>query len=139
MPSNQGGKRVRSILSTVNFMSLEPKESMSPQEIIERLANGIDPITGEILSDQGPFNQPDVIRALFAAAQALRTRADADDGQPPSGAKPLNAGKAWSPEEDELLLREFDAGVAPKELAKKHGRTKGAIDSRLVKHGRLQR
>ncbi|WP_060289144.1 hypothetical protein [Burkholderia ubonensis] len=112
---------------------------MSPQEIIERLANGIDPITGEILSDQGPFNQPEVIRALFAAAQALRAVADASERQPPPNAKPLNAGRAWSPEEDEQLLRKFDAGVAPKELAKIHGRTKGAIDSRLVKHGRLQR
>ncbi|WP_423383562.1 hypothetical protein [Burkholderia sp. LMG 32019] len=112
---------------------------MSPLEIIERLANGIDPITGEILSDQGPFNQPEVIRALFAAAQALRANAGGGDGQPSSDGKPLNAGRAWSPDEDELLLREFDAGVTPKALAKMHGRTKGAIDSRLVKHGRLQR
>jgi hypothetical protein len=47
---------------------------MSPleaQKIVESLANGIDPETGEILPAQSTFNNPQVIRALFVAAKAL--------------------------------------------------------------------
>ena len=47
---------------------------MSPNEaklIIETLANGIDPETGEDLSGQSIFNNPQVIRALFVATKAL--------------------------------------------------------------------
>jgi hypothetical protein len=34
-------------------------------------ANGINPITGEILPDASPYNDPAVIRALFEALRAL--------------------------------------------------------------------
>jgi hypothetical protein len=47
---------------------------MSPNEaksIIEALANGVDPETGEVLSAQSVFNNPQVIRALFIATNAL--------------------------------------------------------------------
>jgi hypothetical protein len=115
---------------------------MSPQEalpIIKTLADGIDPLTGEVLSDQSPFNQPEVIRALFVAAQALNEATAAPKGARANKDRPGNAGRAWPPEEDEQLLKAFDAGTPPRELAMKHGRTKGAIDSRLAKHGRIQR
>ena len=42
------------------------------REIVEALANGINPITGEILSKESCFNEPDVIRALFAATEELK-------------------------------------------------------------------
>lgn len=112
---------------------------MTALEIVESLAKGIDPATGEILSEHGPFNDPKVIRALFEAANALRTVTDAGLQSPDKSPKPSNAGHAWPPEEDVRLLADFDAGVTPKELALKHGRTTGAIKSRLVKHGRIER
>ncbi|EGU61756.1 hypothetical protein VINI7043_21551 [Vibrio nigripulchritudo ATCC 27043] len=34
-------------------------------EIVEALANGINPQTGEVLPSESPYNSPDVIRALF--------------------------------------------------------------------------
>ena len=52
--------------------------TMSPlkaKEIIEALANGIDPETGEILPAQSPVNNPQVIRALFVAGKALDSMA----------------------------------------------------------------
>ncbi|GAB2483942.1 hypothetical protein GCM10027082_38570 [Comamonas humi] len=111
---------------------------MSPLEarpILEALARGIDPETGEILPEPGVLHSPQVIRALFIAAQALD--GDAGRGKP---AKPLpgNAGRAWSSEEDEELLARFDAGIPVKELAEKHARSRGAIHSRLLRLGRLQ-
>jgi len=112
---------------------------MSPQHalsIIQTLASGTDPSTGEVLADQSPFNQPDVIRALFVAAAALGSVPGAGDRRATSKPRPSNAGQPWSPEEDQILLDGHDAGLTPKELAARHGRTKGAIDSRLVKLGR---
>ncbi|OXC79329.1 hypothetical protein [Caballeronia sordidicola] len=111
---------------------------MNPVEAkttLERLARGIDPETGEVLAEQSPFNNPQVIRALFFAVKELEKLA------PPARAvreRPANAGRSWSEVEDARLLKSFDAGVSPKDLAQLHGRTKGAIDSRLVKLGRVE-
>ena len=82
---------------------------MSPLEarkIIDALANGIDPETGEILPEQSTFNNPQVIRALFVAAKALdnaERRAERDNSLPG------NAGRPWSDLEDQQLLALFDA------------------------------
>ena len=111
---------------------------MSPLEakkIIESLANGIDPETGEILPAQSTFNSPQVIRALFVAGNALEKaakRAERDNSLPG------NAGRSWSDEEDQALLVNFDSGAPVKEIAVKHGRTQGAIAARLVRLGRIK-
>ena len=111
---------------------------MSPLEarkIIDALANGIDPETGEILPTQSAFNSPQVIRALFVAVKALdraAKRAERDNSLPD------NAGRSWSDVEDKELLAIFDAGTPVKEIATKHGRTRGAIASRLVRLGRIK-
>ena len=44
-----------------------------------------------------------------------------------------NAGSLWSVEEDERLTSAFKSGMAISEIAKNHGRTNGAIRSRLKK------
>ncbi len=119
-----------------------PETTMSPQQalqIVQQLADGIDPTTGEVLSAESPFNQPEVIRALNLASNALKAHGLDAKAAPTQKPRPENAGRSWSPQEDAELLAEFDAGIVPKELAVKHGRTKGAIESRLVKHGRIQR
>ena len=111
---------------------------MSPLEakkIIDALANGIDPETGEILPSQSTFNSPQVIRALFVAVSALdkaARRADRDT------ALPKNAGRSWSDEEDKQFLVIFDSGTPVKEIESRHGRTLGAITSRLVRLGRIK-
>jgi len=45
-----------------------PNES---KQLIEYLAKGIDPITGKVLPNESPYNNPDIIRALFLAVKAL--------------------------------------------------------------------
>jgi len=111
---------------------------MSPLEakkIIESLADGIDPETGEILPAQSTFNSPQVIRALHVAGAALAKaakRAERDNSLPG------NAGHSWSDEEDQTLLASFDSGTPVKEIASKHGRTQGAIAARLVRLGRIK-
>ncbi len=111
---------------------------MSPLEaknIIDALANGIDPETGEVLLAQSTFNHPQVIRALFVAVAALdRSLKRAER----SKALPENAGRSWSENEDKELLALFDSGTPAKEIAQKHGRTLGSIASRLVRLGRIK-
>ena len=111
---------------------------MSPLEakkIIDALANGIDPETGEILPSQSTFNNPQVIRALFVAATALDRAAKREVRD---NSLPGNAGRSWSETEDKELLAIFDTGTPVKEIAAKHGRTQGAIAARLVRLGRIK-
>jgi hypothetical protein len=115
-----------------SFRFMSPFEA---KQIIDSLANGIDPDTGEILSAQGVFNSPQVIRALFIAGRALDNlakRAERD------GALPENAGRSWSAEEDKDLLAMFDSGLPVKDISAKHARTHGAITARLVRLGRIK-
>ncbi|MCK4140068.1 hypothetical protein KM864_18475 (plasmid) [Ralstonia solanacearum] len=103
--------------------------------LLKALARGIDPVTGEDLGNDSPFNNSEVIRALLCAVDALEpTR------RPPrqDGDRPANAGTSWTAAEDKRLLEAFDAGSTPGQLAIEHGRTRGAITARLTKHGRLQ-
>ena len=48
---------------------------------------------------------------------------------------PENHGKSWTPEEDKQLLSRFHSGLPSEEIAKKHKRGVGGIQSRLVKLG----
>jgi hypothetical protein len=78
---------------------------------------------------------PDVVRALFLGAESLEGRARTAHR---NGNLPRNAGKAWTPEEDQRLLTGFDGGAAVEVLAATHERTRAGIEARLVKHGRLE-
>ena len=104
------------------------------REIINVLAQGIHPITGEAMPADSPYNEPPVIRALFAVSRALEgcdsTRVRRD--------LPANAGKAWSPEEDDRLAAAFDAGQDLKQMALDLGRSRVAVEARLVKLGRIE-
>jgi hypothetical protein len=110
---------------------MDPAEA---KQILEALANGVDPSTGEVFSEQSPFNHPPVIRALFCAVRELEKL-----GKPARSTElPSNAGKPWSADEDARLVQAFDEGMPIKELAQQHARSKGSITSRLIRLGRLQ-
>ncbi|MFZ6713041.1 hypothetical protein [Undibacterium sp. TC9W] len=121
---------------------------MTPQKaktILESLALGIHPETGDALPDEGIFNQPQIIRALFLAAQALgagRQETEVAMAKSASNEKqkslPTNAGKPWTAIDDTELLAAFDAGAQVSEIAREFGRSRGSINSRLVRLGRLQ-
>ena len=53
--------------------------------------------------------------------------------------QPANTGKPWTEMEEDKLLDEFDSKVPIAEIAKEHGRSRGGIEARLVKLGRLTR
>lgn len=91
--------------------------------VVESLANGTDP---------NAFHSPDTIRALFAASAFLK-----EDARRKPATKLTSAGAPWSAEEDERLCREYDAKMTTSQIALQHGRSSGAISSRLVKLGRI--
>jgi hypothetical protein len=102
--------------------------------IVQSLANGVDPLTGEALPDSSPYNEPKVIRALFESLRALEKLGQQDGRQ---RSFPDNAGKPWSTDEERSLVDAFDRGTPVRQMAAEHGRTEGAITSRLIRLGRL--
>ncbi|OFI35332.1 hypothetical protein [Alteromonas lipolytica] len=102
--------------------------------LIHALSQGIDPVSGEMLHQDSCFNQPAVIRALYAAHSALEKSLAYEKRK---RALPENAGKAWDLSEDEQLIRLFDEGTSLAELAKQHHRTSGSIKARLEKLGKI--
>jgi hypothetical protein len=59
----------------------------------------------------------DVIRALFAAAQALEHLFDEPAAQASTTKKAQNAGASWPPEEDDRLVKAYDEGTNVAALA----------------------
>lgn len=101
------------------------------KEIVRILADGIDPITGEILPEDSVYNSPEVIRTLFTLLEATSMARENHQTR--------NAGKPWTEAEDDKLREEFDSKIKISEIAKEHGRTYGAIVSRLEKLGLKKR
>jgi len=104
-------------------------EDIKAAEILKSLA------AGENAADAATLQSPDVVRALFLAAESLEARAR---GSRRNSNLPRNAGKTWTQQEDERLLASFDGGTTLEALAVAHERTRAGIEARLVKHGRLE-
>jgi hypothetical protein len=110
------------------------------RQIIDTLAQGIHPITGEAMPDDSPYNAPPVIRALHAVSRALDGASPATgpaEESPRRRNQPPNAGKAWSAQEDAALETAFDAGIPLKQVAQELGRTAFAVEQRLIKIGKV--
>jgi hypothetical protein len=109
-------------------------EDTKAAEILKSLASGTSPAGDGPLPEVPALQSPDVVRALFMAADSLEARARLARR---NAGLPRNAGKTWSAEEDERLLAGFDGGATVAALAATHERTPAGIEARLVKHGRL--
>jgi len=98
-------------------------------EIIRRLAEGIDPFTGEVFSAGSPYQNVQTVRALYKALEVMGKREQRKN-------QPASAGNKWTDEESQSLATEFDSGMSVDEIAQRHQRTKVAIVARLVKIGK---
>lgn len=105
---------------------------LAATEILRGLADGVDPLTGEFLSDQCICNRAEVVRAFHCILRKLEQEMDKQKKKLPE-----NAGKPWSSEDDIALAKMFDAGCSKKELRERFQRTSGAIDARLVRIGKI--
>ena len=97
------------------------------KEIISILAEGIDPITGEVLPDECICNKPEVIRAFYCILNEKNIKSKA--------LSPENAGKPWTEENDVELTSLYNSGMKKSELQKHFKRTSASIEARLLKLG----
>ncbi|MET1054617.1 MAG: hypothetical protein ABWY16_04855 [Pedobacter sp.] len=107
-----------------------PEKRMSDHDryfpILQLLADGVNPVSGDVFPAGSIYQQPEIIRALFYAVNEVRSGV----GNTKRGG---NQGKPWSPEEEELLIQQFHEEMKISEIARVHERTTGSIRARLVK------
>ena len=106
-------------------------------KILNALANGVHPATGEIFAADSAYQHPETVRALFEAVRALEGSRPATSADRNTGDMPANTFVRWTREEEERLAAGFDAGRTTAELAKAHNRSRAAIEARLLKMGKL--
>ena len=102
------------------------------KEILETLADGVNPMTGEILPNWDSCNQLEVVRAIHTALKHIVV--EPEKSKRP---QPENAGKPWTEADEEILCRMFDTGCTKKEMCNHFQRSQGAIAARLVRLGKI--
>jgi hypothetical protein len=105
---------------------------MERDEVLQRLrawTTVVDPASGEALPLAHALRHGEVQATLAAALVLLEAR---------GAARPRNAGRAWSADDDAKLAELFDHGTGVARLAEELGRTRGSITARLVKLGKLE-
>src|SRR5687767_11193056 len=108
-------------------------------KILNALANGVHPATGEVFAADSAYQHPDTVRALFEAVRAMEGRraAPAGTAERKTGDIPANTFVRWTAEEEERLAAGFDAGRTSAELARLHNRSRAAVEARLLKLGKI--
>ncbi|MDV6254366.1 hypothetical protein [Vibrio sp. EA2] len=113
------------------------QESAYP--IIDALANGIDPNTGECFPDDSPYNNPDVIRALFYVLRNKPTqkkhKKSLEEKQQENISKglPKNYGLPWTDDAVEYVINQYQANVPLDEIAQGVARKPNSIIGLLKK------
>ena len=110
--------------------------------ILNALANGVHPATGEKFAADSPYQHPDSVRALFEALRAVEGGGAAAAAPAPAPTQrpalpESGRGSRWSPEEEERLATAFDGGQSVDALARAHNRSRAGIEARLVKLGKM--
>ncbi len=108
-------------------------DKATAKEILSALAEGVNPITGEILPAEDSCNQVEVVRAIYVVLRSMEAEPPA-----PSVKKRLHAGDPWTAEEELQLIDEFQSGMTGYKMAQTHGRTQRGISARLVKLGLIE-
>ncbi len=103
------------------------------RRIFAKLAEGIDPVSGDAFPEDSPYRDPQIIAALRYAL-TMRDPRQGREGQPVR-ADAINHGKAWTPTDRERVAAAFNNGVKLSLIAKDHGRTYGSIRGELIKQG----
>ena len=107
--------------------------------IVQALASGHDPATGEALPADHLCQQPDVIRALLHTVDLVERAARRERGlQRARLTMPSNTGKNWTGEEDRALIQRFRSGASIADMATLHARTTNSITARLEKLGQIK-
>lgn len=125
------GSHLGMLASGLEMKDMDTSEAL---RILQALADGVDPHSGEVSPDESPYQHPQVVRALFRAIEVLK-RVEVTERRQQD--LPEKAGQVWDAEEEERLCEGFNQGLTIRELAQQQQRTEGAIQSRLEKLGKL--
>ncbi|WOH37824.1 hypothetical protein RI844_00880 [Thalassotalea fonticola] len=111
-------------------------------QTIITLANGVNPITGEVFPAESPYNSPEIIRALFTCLEHIknplkRGRMSVEQKQQANELKglPKNCGLPWTGDVKTSLAENFNNGENFKQLAQHFQRTTASIKAELLKQG----
>lgn len=100
------------------------------KQLLAGLADGVNPLTGEILPENCICNQPEIIRAFYCILKEFTVKTKEPKAE--------NTGKPWSAEDDAMLAKMFDSGCSRKEMQERFKRSDGALAARLVRLGKIQ-
>jgi hypothetical protein len=100
-------------------------ENRVAMAVLETLAAGVNPETGEVFPLDSPYQQARVVRALFHAIECCKSFGEL-----------RNVGKPWTEDDDNHLRQLFASGERSiPRLAHEFGRTAAGIEARLERHG----
>ena len=103
------------------------------KEIIKLLAEGIDPVTGEVLPFDNVCNQGEIVRAFYTVINYLE-----QEDRNVKKKTHENQGKRWDEKEDILLREMFHSGATIKEMSNRFKRSNSSISARLVHLGIIE-
>lgn len=104
-------------------------------KILGVILQGIDPVTGEILSEDHFCNQPDVMRALHLAIVALSGGVNQTKAEAP---KKLSAGRPWTDDDLIALKKLYLAGTSMEEICRTLVRRERGVNRQLVYLGLIE-
>lgn len=109
-------------------------------KVLQLLADGYDPMTGEQLPSDHLINRREVVAALNMVSAYFEitsnpklTKKLAKDNQPP------NHGAPWSEKDEEFVKMQFTEGKTATDIGKLLGRSRGSICSKLKGLGLVER
>lgn len=113
------------------------------QTIVKSLAEGVDPVTGEVFSSDSTYNHPVVIRALFTVQRYARvpsTKMSLDERRQQNIGlgRPRNAGLPWTDDDRGRVAAGFRDGGSIEDLAAQLERSRAAIHAELIRQGLVE-
>ena len=111
------------------------------RDIVKALADGVNPVTGEVLPAASPYNNPAIIRALFLVSKSLKMPSLTVEERQQRNLKmgrPKNSGLPWSNELKADLAAKYKAEPSIGRLAKHFERSRTSIVLELINQGFIQ-
>ncbi len=114
-------------------------ELTESRNVVKTLAQGVHPTTGEVFPPESPYNDPEVIRALFSilefVKQAKKPRKSVEERRQENleVGRPRNSGLPWSEDDRALVKSGFREGMTVEKLAATLERSSGAIVAEVIR------
>jgi len=113
------------------------------RNIVKTLAQGVHPTTGEAFPLGSPYNDPNVIRALFSilefVKQAKKPKKSVEQRRRENleVGRPINSGLPWTEEDRVIVKSGFQDGTTVENLAATLGRSSSSIVAEVIRQDLL--